>query len=74
MNFLKKIGEIRINADNPIKITIGEIQLLNLLEKKIENCEDDQLYFTKIFLFDNKIDNMNTNKIKLTAKILIYQY
>jgi hypothetical protein len=49
-------------------------RILNLLEKKIENCEDDQLYFTKIFLFDNKIDNnMNTNKIKLDYSCEIFQ-
>ena len=49
-------------------------KILNLLEKKIENCEDDQLYFTKIFLFDNKIDNnMNTNKIKLDYSCEIFQ-
>jgi hypothetical protein len=47
-------------------------RILNLLEKKIENCEDDQLYYTKIFLFDNKIDN-SINKIKLDYGCEIFQ-
>ena len=52
-------------------------KILNLLEKKIENFEDDQLYYTKIFLFDNKIDHC-MNKIKLEIKSLnkdtLFQY
>lgn len=47
-------------------------KILNLLEKKIENFEDDQLYYTKIFLFDNKIDNC-MNKIKLDYRCDIFQ-
>ena len=47
-------------------------KILDLLEKKIENCEDDQLYYTKIFLFDNKIDN-SINKIKLDYSCEIFQ-
>jgi hypothetical protein len=47
-------------------------RILNLLEKKIENCEDDQLYYTKIFLFDNKVDNI-MNKIMLDYSCEIFQ-
>lgn len=47
-------------------------KILDLLEKKIENCEDDQLYYTKLFLFDNKIDN-SINKIKLDYSCDIFQ-
>lgn len=49
-------------------------KILDLLEKKIENCEDDQLYYTKLFLFDNKIDKtINTNKIMLDYQCDIFQ-
>ena len=47
-------------------------RILNLLEKKIENCEDDQLYYTKIFLFDNKLPD-NNQKIILDYNCEIFQ-
>jgi hypothetical protein len=76
---LKQIDVFYPETDSEYKFLnsggfIGNAErILNLLEKKIENCEDDQLYFTKIFLFDNKIDNMNTNKIKLDYSCEIFQ-
>jgi len=52
-------------------IGCGE-NILNLLEKKIENNEDDQLYYTKIFLFDNKLPD-NNKKIILDYNCEIFQ-
>jgi len=75
---LKQIDVFYPETDSEYKFLnsggfIGNAErILNLLEKKIENCEDDQLYYTKIFLFDNKIDN-SINKIKLDYSCEIFQ-
>ena len=46
--------------------------ILDLLHMKINDNDDDQLYFTKIFLFDNK-DTNNVPKIKLDYNCEIFQ-